>query len=102
MRNVYYAPLVRWERVEEIIMLVPEDERDEAEKLVISSIDHVVIETVLIHLDKEHHDEFMKKIHDAYHDPSVLDWLKEKVGDIEEKLKNAISQTKSSIIQLLS
>jgi len=102
MRNFYYAPLVRWERVEEIIMLVPEDEREEAERLVISSIDHVVIETVLIHLDKQHHKEFMQKIHDAYHDPSVLDWLKDKISDVEEKLKNAISQTKTSIIQLLS
>lgn len=101
MKNVYYAPLVRWERVEEIIMLVPEDERDEAERLVIGSIDHVVIETVLIHLDKQHHEEFMKKIHEAYHDPSILEWLKEKVGDIEEKLQNAISQTKSSIRELL-
>ncbi len=101
MRNVYYAPLVRWERVEEIIMLVPEDERDEAERLVISSIDHVVIETVLIHLDKEHHEEFMQKIHDAYHDPSILDWIKEKAGDIEEKLRNAIVQTKSSIRSLI-
>lgn len=102
MRNVYYAPLVRWEIVDEIILLAPDEERAEVEKLVIGSIDHVVIETVLIHLDEAHHHEFMQKLHDGYHDPSILGWLKDKVHDIEDKLKDAISKTKTSIRELLS
>lgn len=101
MRNVYYAPLVRWEIVDEIILLADENEREEVEKLVIGSIDHVVIETVLIYLPKDHHHEFMQKLHGSYHDPSILDWLKDKVHDIEDKLKGAITQTKSSIRSLL-
>lgn len=101
MRNVYYSPLVRWEIVDEMMLLVPEEERKEAERLIIGSLDHVVMETILTHLAHEHHDEFMKLLHDTYHDPSVLDWLKEKIENIEDKLRDAISKTKSSIKSLL-
>lgn len=101
MKNVYYAPLVRWEIVEEIILLVEPDDREEVQKLVIGSIDHIVIETVLIHLDKEHHQEFLEKVRDAYHDEGVLEWLKEKSHGIEDALKNVIRETKASIRTLL-
>lgn len=101
MKNVYYAPLVRWEIVEEIILLVEPDDREEVQKLVIGSIDHIVMETVLIHLDKEHHQEFLEKARDSYHDEGVLEWLKEKSHGIEDALKSVIRETKASIRALL-
>lgn len=101
MKNVYYASLVRWEVVEEIILLVDPEERDEVQKLVIGSIDHIVMETVLLHLDKEHHQEFLEKIHNSYHDEGILDWLKEKVHGIEEILTFIIRETKSSIRDII-
>jgi hypothetical protein len=101
MRNVYYAPLVRWEIVEEIIFLVDPEDQDEVKKLVIGSIDHIVMETVLLHLDKEYHQEFLKLSHEKYHDPSLLDWIKEKADGVEEAMKTAIRETKASIRSLL-
>jgi len=101
MKNVYYAPLVRWERVEEIILLVDPEDRDEVQKLVVGSIDHIVMETVLLHLDKSDHEEFLKKSHQAYHDTSLLDWIKSKADGVEEAMRRAIRETKASIRELL-
>mgnify|MGYP006921612378 CR=1 FL=1 len=101
MKNVYYAPLVRWEIVEEIIFLVDPEDQEEVQKLVIGSIDHVVMETVLIHLDKEYHQEFLEKAQSSYHDEGVLEWLKEKSEGIEDVLKSVIRETKASIRTLL-
>jgi hypothetical protein len=101
MRNVYYAPLVRWEIVEEIIFLVDPDDREEVQKLVIGSIDHIVMETVLLHLDKEDHAEFLKRSHEGYHDPSLLDWVKARAHGVEDAVKRAIRETKESIRTLL-
>ncbi|MDH5533313.1 MAG: hypothetical protein OEX81_02710 [Candidatus Pacebacteria bacterium] len=101
MKNVYYAPLVRWEIVEEIILLADPDDRQEVQKLVIGSIDHIVMETVLLHLDKEDHEEFLKKSHEAYHDHSLLDWIKSKAHGVEEAIQRAIRDTKSSIRSIL-
>lgn len=101
MRNVYYAPLVRWEIVEEIILLVEPDDREEVQKLVIGSIDHIVMETVLLHLDKADHEEFLKRSHEAYHDHSLLDWVKSRAHGVEDAIRRAIRETKASIRSLL-
>jgi hypothetical protein len=101
MKNVYYAPLVRWEIVEEIILLAEPDDREEVQKLVIGSIDHIVMETVLLHLDKEDHAEFLKKTHDSYHDHTLLDWVRSKAHGIEDAMKRSIRDTKSSIRAIL-
>jgi hypothetical protein len=101
MKNVYYSPLVRWEIVEEIVLLVEPDDREEVKKLVIGSIDHIVMETVLLHLDKADHAEFLKKSHDSYHDHSLLEWLRGKAHGVEDAIKMAIRETKSSIRAIL-
>ncbi|NCN87614.1 MAG: hypothetical protein GW941_01820 [Candidatus Pacebacteria bacterium] len=101
MRNVYYAPLVRWEIVEEIIFLVETEDREEVQKLVIGSIDHIVMETILLHLDKEDHAEFLRRSHETYHDPSLLDWVKSRAYGVEDAIIRAIRETKASIRTLL-
>lgn len=101
MKNVYYAPLVRWEIVEEIILLADPDDREEVQKLVIGSIDYIVMETVLLHLDKADHEEFLKKTQESYHDHSLLDWIKSKAYGVEDAIKRAIRDTKSSMREIL-
>lgn len=101
MKNVYYAPLVRWEIVEEIILLVDPEDRDEVKKLVIGSIDHIVMETVLLHLDKSDHEEFLKKSYEAYHDHSLLEWVKSRAYGVEDAIVRAIRETKASIREIL-
>lgn len=101
MTTVYYARLVRWDKVEEILALVPPESRAEAQELLLGSIDHIVLETVLLHLPEDHHEEFLGKIHAGYHDGGVLDWLQDKVEGLEEILTRAIRETKSQIRSLL-
>lgn len=101
MRNVYYRSLVKWEVVEEIILLAEPHEKAEVTKLMMGSLDHVVMETILHHLDKKHHQEFLEMCAHRYHDETLLDWVKEKAEGVEEAVREAIAQTKASIKKLL-
>jgi len=101
MRNVYYKPLVRWELVDEIILLAEPHEKEEVTKLVMGSLDHIVMETILLHLAKEHHEEFLELCHERYHDETLLDWAGEKAEGVQEAIRLAIRETKSSIRKLL-
>ena len=55
--------------------------------MVDETIHHEVMSVILIHLPEEHHEEFLERFQARPHDPSLLAYLRAKVGDIEDKLK---------------
>jgi len=102
MKRLFYRSLVRVEKIEEILCLVEETERIETHELIINSLDHVVLETILHHLEESWHHEFLGKLHDDFADEAVLLWLEGKAkSGWQEAVVNAIRETKEKIKSLL-
>jgi len=73
-------------------------EKEELVLMVKDTIHHRVVETVLTHLPEENHKEFLKTFTKKPHDEGILDVLKEKIEDIEEKIKKAVENVKTEIL----
>ena len=75
------------------------EEREELVALVDENLHHHVLDTILTHLPKEKHQDFLKKFHNAPHDEKLLEYLKtETVVDIEEEIKTRARKTKAELL----
>ncbi len=99
--SVYYGPLVRWEKVDELVFLTHPTEHTTTRELIITTLDYRVLEAALAHLAEEKHEELLHRVHGTYHDHSILDWLEEEVSDITSILTQAIRKTKDELRELL-
>ncbi len=97
----YYDTLIRWDILEEIIELVEEEHQSELYRLIFSILDHAVLETVLHHLPKDHHQPFLELCTHQHHEPSLLMWLEDRQEGISDHIKLRIRQTKIDIKVLL-
>lgn len=96
MRNVFYRSLVRWNRVEEIVLLIDDEQHQQRVRdLLIDSLDHVVMETALNYLAEELHHDFLERLAQGYDDEGILIWLKENAQEgVTEALVTIITDTK--------
>lgn len=101
MKTVYYSSLVRWEVVDKIVFLTEPHEHSQTRELIIKTLDHAVLEAVLHSIDAEHHEDFLQKCYESYHDDSLIDWLEQHRPDIREKLQTVIQKTKEEIREIL-
>ncbi|MEK9200627.1 MAG: hypothetical protein AAB909_01500 [Patescibacteria group bacterium] len=78
--------------------LVSEDERAELINLIDEIMSHNILNVILNHLPKNHHEEFIKKLHSAPHDPELLVYLQERTEvDIVVEIKNHAERIKKDI-----
>jgi len=84
----------------ERLQIQPE-EKEELAQLVDSTIHHEVISVILTNLPQENHQEFLERFHAKPHDDKLLDYLKAKIGDIEDKLQHTGKALKEKIKDLL-
>lgn len=97
----YYDTLIRWDVLEEIVELVEEEDQPEVYKIIFYTLDHAILETVLLHLPKDHHTEFLELCCHQHHEPSLLMWLEDRSDGISEKIRGTIQQTKVEIRQTI-
>lgn len=100
--GTYYSPLVRWDVIDEILAAVEEDERLQTKELILKTLDHAVLDAVLEVLPHEHHEVFFSRISEAYHDPSLLEWLEEHHQPIRSHLQVVIQKTKQDIQRVIT
>lgn len=100
--SVFYTELVRWNRVDELVFLHSPEEHVEARALIITVLDHVILDTVLTHLPEDDHTDFLLLCQEKYHEPSLLAWLEERVTEIKEYLRAAIQQAKLELAEELA
>jgi hypothetical protein len=53
-------------------------------------------------LPENHHEEFLELVHKRPHDEGILGYLKERVEDIEDRLKLAAQEFKAELSKELS
>lgn len=98
---VYYQSLDKWDRVEEMVVVFDESEREAVRELIVKTLDHSVMETALSCLSEESHEEFLELASRQYHQEELLNWLEERHQDIRADLRQAIEQTKREMRELL-
>lgn len=63
-------------------------------------VHHTVLDVILVHLDRKHHEEFLALMHETPHSQDLLIYLREKASpEIEEKIKTEIERLKSKIFK---
>jgi len=102
IHTTYYASLVRWEVVDEIVFLAEPIEHAEVRELILKTLDHAVMEEVLRSLHESDHEVFLVMCEREYHSPGLLDWLEVKVEDIRDRLRDTIQRTKAEIREVLA
>lgn len=93
MKNHFYTHLVEIDTIEARLQELPIEDHERHELILIihETIHHVVIDTVMTELSEEDKQRFLQHIQSEDH-PSIWSLLKEKIQDIEEKIKTAITK----------
>ena len=100
MSKVWYDHLIILEEVEvELDKLeMDRDERREMEHLIEEMIHHRVMDRVLTHLPRKHHEEFLSRFTKTPHDPALIHYLDEKIeASVEKHVKDEMSKLKREI-----
>lgn len=105
MSKVFYDHLII---IEEIVLFLDKHEiNQERKKEILTYVDqtmhHHILDTILTHLPKHHHEQFLKKFYSAPYDVSLIQFLKEKVeADIEAEILKTADKVKKEIIKLIN
>lgn len=101
MSQIFYDHLVILEKVEIELssQKLSSKEKAEINQLIEESIHFRVMTRILDHLPREHHEEFLKLFQYEPHSQRLLPFLKEKVSDIEEKIKEEISLLEQELLK---
>lgn len=101
MSKIFYDHLVV--RDEIIVELdkykISVEEREELVQLVDQNLHHHVLDTILTHLPREKHHDFLEKFHKNPSDEFLLIYLRENTTiDIEEEIKKRSGKVKKELV----
>jgi len=75
------------------------EQKQELINLVEEIFSHHLLDTVLTHLPKNHHDEFLEMIKKGLSDPKILKFLKEKIEiDIEKEIRKSALKLRKELL----
>lgn len=78
---------------------LPADEREELVGLIHQTAHHHVLNIILNHLPKVHHESFLTSFQAAPHDPELLAFLKKEIkSDIESEIRIQAKKIKAEIL----
>lgn len=100
MSKLFYDHLIEFEEIEiELTNLkLAGQEKEEIHQMIEESVHYRVMRRILDHLPAEHHQEFLDRFHQAPYHEDLLTFLKEKVENIEELIKEEISFLKKELL----
>lgn len=104
MRKVFWDHLIK---IDEIHIQIDshgftKDEKHNLLHIAYQTIDMRVMETILTHLPKEKHKQFLEYFAKEPHHPKLLDMLKKDIYDIEDKIQNVVKDIKKEIFKELN
>jgi len=100
MKQVFYYHLLDFPEIEEKLNQheIEETEKEELLLIIKETIHYQVISRVLTNLPEQDHQWFLKEYTKLPHKQGFLETLKEKIEDIEGKIKEVASQVKQEIL----
>lgn len=104
MSKLFFDHLVVMERIELHINKNSASNEEKAElwNLVDDIVQTRVMDVILTKLPSKHHDEFLEKFSNFPHDERLLDYLKEKVEDIELEIQKEVKSLESEFMSTKS
>ncbi len=100
MSKLFFDHLIVFEELEIYIKnnaQTPE-EKEELWNLVDGIVQTRILDVVLTKLPRQHHEEFLEKFSNFPHDERLLEYLKEKVADIEAEIKKEVKLLEAEIL----
>lgn len=74
------------------------DDREEIERLIDETIHNEILNTILTHLPKDEHQKFLEYVHKDPTNNKIIEWLKEQIKDIEEKIQSTANSLKKELL----
>lgn len=102
MSKIFYDHLIVFEEIEvELDKLeLSREEREEIDQLIEELVHHHVVERILDHLPREHHEEFLDKFHAVPHDPALLHYINKRIDEsVEVHIKDEMKKLKKEILK---
>lgn len=78
---------------------ITDQEKHSLAKTIDETSHHHILDTILTHLDKKHHETFLHEFHLSPHDAKHLEFLKKEIADIEVKIRKAVSKLKKQLLR---
>lgn len=104
MSSVFYDYLIKLEEVEEKItsLGLPSLQKEELSQMIDQSLHYLVTTAILDHLPKEYHQAFLEKFHEMPFESTLINFLTEKIPNIELLVTSEIETFKETLLQDLS
>lgn len=105
MSKLFYDNLVSLKELEKEINKIAKtkEEKEELWDLADELINHRVVGAILDELHKDHHEDFIVRLHEAPHDDGIFDYLKDKLTkDAKEFVKAEILSVSNELLEELS
>jgi hypothetical protein len=102
MSKLFFDHLITLEEVDVEIKNISQnpEEKEELWKLVDDIVNHRMMITILDNLPLEHHEEFLKRFHEAPFHDGHIDFLNQHLKeDIEVIIKREVGKLKSELLQ---
>lgn len=102
MSKLFFDSLVTLGDVDSEIKKIAKskEEKEELWQIVDEMVHHRVMGCVLDRLPKENHSEFLERFEAAPYDESLMDYLKEKIGEnVEELIKQEIGSLAFELLE---
>ncbi|PIU03937.1 hypothetical protein COT44_00210 [Candidatus Shapirobacteria bacterium CG08_land_8_20_14_0_20_39_18] len=100
MSTIFYDHLIEFEEIEVALSVHNLDPKTKKEvsQMIEETIHYRMMNVILTNLPKEHHQDFLERFYQAPHDEGLFDYLKEKVGNIEDLLSQEIEKVKKELL----
>lgn len=101
MTNIFYNHLIAIDEIEIVLNKknITVEEKREIFSVVNEGFHHEILNLILTHLPKIHHENFLTKFYQNPSDPKHLDFLKREIKiDIEKEIKNLAKKIKREIL----
>lgn len=102
MSKIFYDRFIEFEEIEIELQSagLSLEEKRELEQLIDEMVHHRVLDRLLTHLPKEHHQEFLQKFHKSPFDESLINYLNERIKDsVEKHIKEEVGKLKKEILE---
>ena len=100
--SIFYDHLITLEDIEKELNSFEgsDEELHELWHVVDEILHHRILELLLDHLPRNHHEEFLSKFYLSPHDTALIRYLNEKIKeDIEELIRNEVKKVSLEIIK---
>jgi len=104
MSKLFYDHLIVIEEINDslVALELPEEDHNQTLSIIDQTIHNHVLDIILTHLPKQHHETFLKLFVKAPHDKTILKFLNEKSKVIiEEEITKAIESLKAELLELI-